>query len=243
MNRERQNRPLTFLALFMKSPESGRAKRRLRPVLSEEEIARLCEAFAGDLLEKLSTFPCDRRVIAHAGPIPNVVYQFDVGCWATALPTSNRDRPSFSLYPQVEGDLGQRLENYFRWSFSQGAAKSVVIGSDSPTLPFRTLEEAFRQLDRREAVLGPSEDGGYYLIGMRRFLPALFQEIPWGAREVFEETMKRAVPLRVATLERWYDVDTPEDLRRLRSHVRRMVEHQEREVPFRTHRLLSGLPF
>jgi len=218
---------MNFLALFMKSPQSGSGKRRLRPVLSEEEIVQLCEAFIEDLLEKLSAFPCDRKVVAYAGAVPSTV----------------PGRLSFSLYAQAEGDLGERLEDYFRWSFSEGATKSVVIGSDSPTLPFRYLEEAFGFLDRRDVVLGPSEDGGYYLVGMRRFLPSLFQGIPWGTEKVFAETMKRLDPSAVGVLKRWYDVDTPQDLERLREELARMTKDRGEEIPRKTHRVLSELLF
>lgn len=220
---------MNFLALFMKSPESGMAKRRLRSVLSEEEVTRLCEAFAEDLLEKLVLLPCDKKVIAYAGEPP------------TFIPTEG----SWSLYPQTGEDLGERLQNYFRWSFTEGAAKSVVIGSDSPTLPRAYLEEAFALLGRYETVLGPSEDGGYYLIGMRRFNPTPFQEIPWGTERVFEETVKR-VSLSsgpVGILDRWYDVDTPNDLKRLRRHLAQMEARNETEMPPRTHRVLSEMVF
>jgi len=138
---------MNCIALFMKSPESGVAKRRLRSLLTEEEIRRLCEAFVEDLLERLSLFPCDKKVIAYAGSVPALIHHEGVS--------------SLVPYAQSGEDLGERLLNYFQWSFSEGATKSVVIGSDSPTLPFRYLEEAFCLLDRYDTVVGPSEDGGY----------------------------------------------------------------------------------
>lgn len=220
---------MNFLALFMKSPEAGMAKRRLRSVLSEKNVTRLYEAFVLDLLEKLTFFPCDKKVIAYAGELLGLMQEAGTR--------------SFSLYGQSGEDLGKRLENYFRWSFSGGAEKSVVIGSDSPTLPLSYLQEAFDLLERYETVLGPSEDGGYYLIGMRRFNPILFQGIPWGSEKVFEETLQRARPFadRIGVLRRWYDVDTPSDLKRLRKDLTRMAEHRDAEIPSRTHQVLSTL--
>jgi len=221
---------MDVLALFLKTPQSGNAKRRLRSVLSEGEVVRLCEAFAGDLLEKLLAFPCHQKIVAYAGPVPQGLLDL-------------QNLPPFSLYAQAAGDLGERLEDYFRWNFLQGATKSIVIGSDSPTLPSRYLEEAFHLLDRKEVVLGPSEDGGYYLIGLRCFLPLLFHGIPWGTERVFEETMKRVDPSEVGVLERWYDVDTPSDLKRLRDHLNQMAKDPADSIPSRTQRVLSELTF
>ena len=216
---------MTAVALFMKSPDSGRAKRRLRPVLSEEAITRLCEAFAGDLLQKLEAVPCGKKVIAYAGNLSPAFMQ--------------QRTSTFSFYVQSGRDLGERLQNYFRFSFSEGTTKSVVIGSDSPTLPRAYVEEAFRGLDRFEAVLGPSEDGGYYLIGMRRFIPELFQGISWGTERVFEETLKRLKPDRVGILNRWYDVDTPTDLKRLQDDLDEMKKRNDPGIPMQTFYLLS----
>ena len=217
---------MTVVALFMKSPDSGTAKRRLRPVLSEEAITRLCEAFAGDLLRKLATLRCDKKVIACAGEISSAFAQ-------------RKEISQFSFYVQSGRDLGKRLQNYFHFSFLEGATKSVVIGSDSPTLPPLYLEEAFQMLDRFEVVLGPSEDGGYYLIGMCRFIPELFQRISWGTERVFEETLKRLKPDRVGILNRWYDVDTPTDLKRLQGDLDQMKKRNDPDIPMQTSRLFS----
>jgi glycosyltransferase A (GT-A) superfamily protein (DUF2064 family) len=96
----------------------------------------------------------------------------------------------------------------------------VIIGTDSPTVPIAYIDEARRQLARVDLVFGPSEDGGYYLAGQRRLCPEIFLDIAWGGSGVLAATLDRVEPERVALLPRWYDVDRPEDLARLRAALR-----------------------
>lgn len=218
----------SFLSLFMKSPNTKEVKTRLLEALPEPRIARLYEAFVQDALDKIAAFSCDVKVVAYWGsPLP-----------AECLPSV---RGELKCYPQEGSDLGERMKNYFQWSFSQGAGKSIVIGSDSPTLPVSYLEEAFLLLDAYEVVIGPSLDGGYYLIGMNVFHPELFENISWGTEAVFQETIfhNRHLEGKWALLGPWYDVDTPESLMLLKTHLREMVPFQERGFPQRTFKILS----
>jgi hypothetical protein len=98
----------------------------------------------------------------------------------------------------------------------------VAIGTDSPTLPASEMAGAFEGLSAHEAVLGPAEDGGYYLIGLRRFEPALFKDVAWGSDAVLSTTLTTAgrLNLSVGLLAPWYDVDTPADVKRLRRELR-----------------------
>jgi hypothetical protein len=93
----------------------------------------------------------------------------------------------------------------------------VLCDSDSPTLPGRYIREAFLRLGKADVVIGPSNDGGYYLIGMRKFTPCLFSDIPWSSAHVTQRTVEAAerLDLSVSLLEPWYDVDTAADLDRL----------------------------
>lgn len=122
------------------------------------------------------------------------------------------------LAPQAGGDLGVRMSAAFRELFAAGYLRVILIGSDLPTLPADRLREAERAL-RRDAdlVLGPAEDGGYYLVGLTRNADAIFSGISWGAPDVFVQTKARAVAagLRVQTAGSWYDVDLPADLQRV----------------------------
>ena len=113
-------------------------------------------------------------------------------------------------------------------SFDRGYKAVCVIGSDAPHLPAAFLLEAWGRLQRgADAVLGPADDGGYYLVALPRAAPALFRDIPWSGAAVLEVTLARAAEerLSVSLLPPWYDVDTPDDLLRLREDLRRGVAY------------------
>ena len=105
--------------------------------------------------------------------------------------------------------------------FDSGYPRVIVLDSDSPTLPATYIERADRLLDSHDLVVGPSEDGGYYLVGLRQPRPELFRGIAWSTRHVTAQTLDRAAEfgLSVAILPAWYDVDTGADLERLRMEV------------------------
>jgi rSAM/selenodomain-associated transferase 1 len=121
---------------------------------------------------------------------------------------------------QRGGDLGARMANLATDLLAAGHSAVLIVGSDVPTVPVSHLAEAARGLaeDAADLVLGPAEDGGYYLIGLRRPAPALFSDVAWGTAAVFEVTLARAraLDLRVHLLPPWHDVDTAADLARLR---------------------------
>ncbi len=119
-------------------------------------------------------------------------------------------------WPQGDGDLGRRLARATDRALSDNSAGVIVLGADSPTLPRGFLERAVTKLSRHAAVVGPCDDGGYYLIGLRRSMPVLFERINWGSAEVARQTGERAVDagIDLAELPLWYDLDRPEDLTR-----------------------------
>jgi rSAM/selenodomain-associated transferase 1 len=150
-------------------------------------------------------------------------------------------RGRFHLLPQIEGDLGQRMAAFFGAQFGAGAAAVVLVGTDSPTLPLSFIVQAFQELQTADVVIGPSTDGGYYLIGCAarsRFfqgvdrdqatpfgepptLPPVFAGISWGAQTVLSETVAALhdSEFRLALLPPWYDVDTWDGWRMLQGHV------------------------
>ena len=121
--------------------------------------------------------------------------------------------------PQRGEDLGERMKNGFTEALAMNFKRVVLIGSDIPGLPLDFIEEAFQSLEEKDAVIGPSFDGGYYLIGFKdkKFFPGVFKGIPWSSERVFEETMKilKREGLTVHTLQPRRDIDTIEDLRSL----------------------------
>ncbi|MBI3030736.1 MAG: TIGR04282 family arsenosugar biosynthesis glycosyltransferase [Candidatus Rokubacteria bacterium] len=199
----------TRVAVFImaKAPRPGEVKTRLCPPLSGPQAADLYRSFLQDKIEQVRTLRRATPAVAYAPEAERPLFE--------AL------APDFRLVAQRGPDLGARLANGFAEFLGNGHAGAVAIDSDTPTLPTEYLAEAVARLRRGDAdlVLGPSEDGGYYLIGLRAPHPELFEGIRWSTPEVMPETLRRAEAkgLRVALLPTWYDVDTPADLARLRA--------------------------
>ena len=188
--------------LLAKEPRPGYSKTRLAAAVGAETAARLSEVFL-------------QRSVALAGKRARRLY-------VAFAPADARDlfqarAPGARLLAQPEGDLGRRLLAAFEAALADGARTPVLIGSDSPTLPSNLLRAGQRLLATHDVVLGPAEDGGYYLVGMNRPQLAIFEGIDWGESVVLEQTLARAASagLRVATLPYWYDIDTADDLARL----------------------------
>jgi rSAM/selenodomain-associated transferase 1 len=194
------------LVLFAKRPVVGRVKTRLSPPLSPEQACDLYRAFLLDSLDLIRGLSGGRAVeLAVDEP-------WDDDHLFRGLTVSR----------QCGADLGQRLLHAFRSSQASGGTATVVIGSDSPTLPRELVVEAFDRLgDDADVVLAPSDDGGYVLLGVRVPRPELFRDIPWSEPRVAERTRERASEsgLRLVELTGWYDVDDPVGLQRLRSEL------------------------
>ncbi len=121
-----------------------------------------------------------------------------------------------NYWTQGRGDLGQRLSRATERAFKTGADVVLLLGADSPTLPPSFLASAFAALEAHDAALGPTDDGGYYVLGMRRFWPELFERIDWGTERVAEQTRHRAdaAGIDLEELDAWYDLDRFADLKR-----------------------------
>ena len=189
------------IALFAKAPIAGCVKTRLQPPLSAEQAADLHLAFVLDVWDSL-----------HA--VPDVsLYLYRDEAWP------NGDEPADGEYCELQrgSDLGERMLNCFDELQKHGHNRVLIVGSDSPTLPVAYLEEGLEKLHTADAVLGPSEDGGYYAVGCRQTRPAMFAGVNWSTTSTLAETecAFRRVGLQVETLPGWYDVDTARDLRRL----------------------------
>jgi rSAM/selenodomain-associated transferase 1 len=200
------NRPATgcdALAVFTKIPVPGRVKTRLARVIGAESAAQLASAFLQDTWVLASSFD---------GLAPLLVLD---GA-AEDLQVS----PGTALWLQGTGDLGQRLERTFERGL-RAFSRLIIIGTDSPGLPREFIQQARSALERHDAVLGPSDDGGYYLIGVRRYVPDMLSDLPWSSPDTFAATNQRLSDLgfSVAHLPAWYDVDVVTDLERLRRDV------------------------
>ncbi|MGE4066962.1 MAG: TIGR04282 family arsenosugar biosynthesis glycosyltransferase [Vicinamibacterales bacterium] len=143
-------------------------------------------------------------------------------------------RPRFG--PQRGGDLGERMHAALADAVASGAASAILIGSDLPTLPPSRVAEAFAALDGgADIVLGPTGDGGYYLVGLREPRPGVFADVPWGTSEVLDRTLARSRThrLRVSLVEPWHDVDDVEGARRALAPVVDGVGRRTREALIR----------
>jgi rSAM/selenodomain-associated transferase 1 len=221
------------LIVFAKAPAAGQVKTRLTELLTEAEAARLYEAFLEDTLARQAAF-AERHGAAlrlyHAGPD-----------WPERLTPERAD-----LHRQRGEELGARMAAAFRDTFAAGADAALIVGTDGPTLPPSFLDEALDALERdTDAVcIGPSADGGYYLLGMRRPCPPLFEDMTYSHGSVFDDTLARVAEAgrAPAVLPKWYDVDRPADLHRLAAelsddahapapHTRRRVQALAEKYP------------
>jgi glycosyltransferase A (GT-A) superfamily protein (DUF2064 family) len=147
--------------------------------------------------------------------------------------------PDFELIEQVGPDLGSRLDYVTRVYLGKGYQQVILMDSDSPTLPGGNLDEAFKALQSgSDVVLGPCDDGGYYLIGMKQPVPRLLHEVRMSTETVTADTLALAdaQDLQVSLLTYWYDVDVVVNLKRLRSEMKESTEIAARH----TRRLLEG---
>jgi rSAM/selenodomain-associated transferase 1 len=191
------------LIIFTRYPVPGKTKTRLIPVLGEEGAAKLHRQLTD---KTIST--AEKLLYYH--PLSLEIY-FAGG---TKTLMQNWLGDSFIYQPQPEGDLGERMAIAFQKSFESGYEKVLLIGTDCPTLKYKILREALEKLNQNELVLGPAEDGGYYLIGLRHFIPQLFENISWGTSSVLEQTnaIGLSLNLSIAYLPILADIDRPEDI-------------------------------
>ena len=191
------------LAVFVKEPRPGAVKTRLAAAIGPERAAALYRALAE--AEIAATAP-------RADDYERLFFFAPAGAEAALRAWLG---PS-TLIPQGEGTLGARMAVAFAEAFARGARRVALIGTDVPWLGRGTVLESLRQLDAHDVVLGPAEDGGYFLIAMGRPLPALFEEIAWSTPTVLVDTLARAAALglRVHRLASMPDVDTLDDVRR-----------------------------
>jgi len=202
------------LGIFVKQPTAGRVKTRLARDIGAENAAALYEAFIKDVTQRFAA-TADQRSLCYAPAEATPYFEQLAGA-------------DYQLWQQPEGDLGARLHGFFAENLVAAQDLVVVIGSDSPTLPVEFIERSFELLNDAECVVGPAADGGYYLIGMRGRLLPIFAEIAWSGATVLDQTVSRIVDAgaALAMLPVWYDVDTAEDLRLLRGHVRALRHAQ-----------------
>jgi rSAM/selenodomain-associated transferase 1 len=199
--------PDTALVVMARYPQVGTTKTRLARTIGDEEAVRLYRAFLTDLAQKFAGQAWD----LHWAYTPaGVDYLSFVGTLAPSL------LEHMHAFPQQGIDLGARLHHVFRWTYDREYQRTLVIGSDSPQISLNIAVQARERLDTADVVLGPADDGGYYLIAMRRPYD-VFRDIPMSTSRVTQKTIELAQSqgLKVHTLEKLFDIDELPDLLRL----------------------------
>ncbi len=201
------------LAIMAKAPVPGKVKTRLSPPLTAEQAAHLNRCFLMDTTANISALASTYRCTGVISYTPvGAEHLFD-----GLLPED------FRLVPQRGNGFGERLQATAQDLFSCGFGSICLVDSDSPTLPAEAFLTAVETLEKPgdRVVVGPSHDGGYYLIGMKRLHPELFADIAWSTETVFEETVAaiQRIGVELVTLPLWYDVDDAATLATLQDEL------------------------
>jgi hypothetical protein len=198
-----QKQEKLLLVVVAKAPVAGEVKTRLVPHFTSAEAADLFRCFLQDRITEMGRLKGIDLAVAFTPAEAGAAF-------------AGMARNGFQLFAQKGEDLGQRLSNIFIDQLALGYDAVSIIDSDTPDLPGAIVEQSFQILMSGEidAVYGPCDDGGFYLVGMRRPHPELFEDIPWSTRAVLKITLERAHGLGIKTrlLPGWNDLDTVEDL-------------------------------
>lgn len=172
------------LIVFAREPQIGKVKTRFHTRLTPAQTFELYSAFVQDVIEPTYQVPADSRAIYYTG---------------AREPEFLRRFPDFQLIRQRGTTLGERMQGALSRARRDGYTATVIVGTDCLSITPEIYKTAFALLKDHDVVIGPSHDGGYYLIGLRDRQPALFSEIPWGSDTVFMQTMKKARTLSLKT--------------------------------------------
>ncbi|MDG1872407.1 MAG: TIGR04282 family arsenosugar biosynthesis glycosyltransferase [Mariniblastus sp.] len=209
------------LGLFAKFWQPGAVKTRLGVKIGNAAACRLYRCFLFHLLEQLANCGHERDVV------------FSPRCRESDF--QNSVSAAWGFCPQTDGDLGDRMGNYFRIRFKgsssekygqlKKATKVVVIGADCPLLSSKVIDQAINMLDQVPVVLGPSQDGGYFLIGMRERCYDVFQGVHWSSPSVLDQTIERLTHAKTAfgLLDKMNDIDELDDLRLLSAQLQQPI--------------------
>lgn len=218
--------PKDGLMMLTRYPQPGHTKTRLIPHLGAEGAAQL---------QRLMTEHLIKRGLELSRQHP---LKFEVHFTGSSLHQMRAWLGQEVGYrAQCEGDLGQRLAHAFHQGFARGRERLLAIGSDCPAIESAHIARAFYLLRHHDLVLGPALDGGYYLIGLRQAVPALFQGVAWGTAEVLRQTVAIATHLNLSTafLDPLPDIDRPEDLpeweKILTAHLHKTASASPQEHP------------
>ena len=200
--------------VFLKEPVSGKVKTRLAESIGPDQACKAYLQMVDVLLNRLKSFP-DVHLL-----ITDTESGSDLSKWIM--------NPQWKTCTQSEGDLGYRMSSAFRDSFDQGYDKVLLIGSDCPEVGKSDLEMAINKLEKSDLVLGPSRDGGYWLIGMKALHQTVFKGISWSTEFVLEQTLKQAEKERLSCslLRTLTDIDKVSEWREFEDNREKEYNHR-----------------
>lgn len=216
----------TELLVLSRYPRLGRVKTRLSSVLTPKTCLELHNALLLDTVDRILLLRADVHLFLADCSLE------DMAMFAHTM----RIPANVRVHRQEGRDLGQRMWNAYR-KVSRRSKRAVFLGSDTPSLPLDYVQQAVTQLDRFPVVMGPADDGGYYLLAISQAMGSLFEDIDWGTEAVLEQTRSRLKEGEYWLLPRWYDIDRGPDLEKLRQDL----EQDFQGFPRRTKRLLARL--
>ena len=185
------------LIVFTRNPELGKCKTRLAKSIGD--------------IEALDVY---KILLQHTANVSKQVNTNRYAYYSVKVRDNDLwDNKHFSKKQQFGSDLGERMQNAFQDCFDAGHDKVIIIGSDLLDLSSEIIEEAYHKLDKNDAVIGPAEDGGYYLLGLRKSFPNVFDINNWGTETVYKQTRKKLISKKVYVLETLNDIDYVEDLK------------------------------
>lgn len=199
--------------IFVKNPEKGKVKTRLAATIGEDNAFKVYE----DLLK------FTHLMVKNIGVKKQVHYSRFINrkdLW---------EAQNFEKVMQTSGELGERMKAAFKKGFENGFKKIVIIGSDCPELTQEILKNAFKALEKSDTVIGPADDGGYYLLGMNSLFPFLFNNKKWSTSTVFNDTINdvHSHKLTCAILPTLSDIDREEDLVKFKSFNQKLFIAQD----------------
>ncbi len=201
------------LIIFVKYPQAGLVKSRLGKSIGNEKATQIYGCFVETLLSNLNE--ASYKIFIFYAPADR---EMEIKNWLGQ---------KYAFVAQSGNDLGERLLNAFEYVFNTGAKQAVVIGTDSPLIERKNILNAFSRLDEKDCVIGPTYDGGYYLLGLNCVQAELFTIEEYSTDRVFENTMEKAqnLGLNVQVLEKCLDVDTVDDLNILKKELEKSSFH------------------
>jgi rSAM/selenodomain-associated transferase 1 len=234
-----------IICVFAKCPRPGLVKRRLETVLGQKNAAFLARAFLMDIIATSLRVQNTALVLAHWPP--DAVKDFENIIYLYSREEKNRritrKLDNVRLVPQQGEDLGERMSGAMKHLFETGARKVIITGSDNPQLHPSIFKAALELLNTKEVVLGPTFDGGYYMIGMRNPYPEIFDGIRWGSPNVYKETacILDRKNIEWQELELSYDIDTIENLEQLYLEIDTLRLTGENTICYHTEQCLKSL--